>query len=79
MAGTGAATIELTSAEALVLFDFLTRFNDQQAFPFADQSEKRLLGNIEAALEKQLVEPLDAGYDELLQKARQEVRNGGSK
>ena len=78
MAGTGSATIELTRAEALVFFDFLARFNEQQGFPFADQSEQRILWNIEAALEKQLVDPLDAAYEELLKKARQAVRNGES-
>jgi len=79
MAGTGYATIELTRAEALVFFDFLARFNEQKSFPFEDQSEQRILWDIEAALEKQLVDPLDAAYVELLKKARQEVRNGESK
>ena len=70
------ATLELTNAEALVFFDFLARFNQQQGFPFADQSEQRILWDLEAMLEKQLKEPLDAEYQTLLRKAREQVRNG---
>ena len=51
--------ITLTGHEALVLFDFLARFNQQERFPFQDQSEQRVLWDLEADLEEQLAEPFD--------------------
>ncbi len=68
-------TIPLSSAEALVLFDFLTRFVNRDVLAIADQAEARVLWNAQAWLETQLVEPLRPDYDELLGKARDEVRD----
>ncbi|HEV3457419.1 MAG TPA: hypothetical protein VHG32_12730 [Thermoanaerobaculia bacterium] len=67
--------IPLSSAEALVLFDFLTRFVNRDVLAIADQAEARVLWNAQAWLETQLVEPLRPDYDELLGKARDEVRD----
>ena len=68
-------TIELTPAEALVLFDFLTRFSDKEILEIEDQAEARVLWDACCLLERQLVEPLMPNYDELLEKARDEVRD----
>jgi hypothetical protein len=67
--------IELTSDEALVLYDWLTRFNQQTETDFADQAEERVLFDLEALLEKALVAPLQSDYADLLAQARLHVRD----
>jgi hypothetical protein len=67
--------IELTSDEALVLFEFLARFSDREILETGDQAEKRALWNLHALLEKQLVEPFDSGYQKLLKKARARLKD----
>ena len=58
--------IELTIDEALVLYDWLTRFNQRADTDFADQAEERVLFDLEAMLEKALVAPLQSDYADLL-------------
>ena len=67
--------IELTSDEALVLYDWLTRFNQRADTNLADQAEERVLFDLEAMLEKALVAPLQSGYADLLVQARSHVRD----
>jgi hypothetical protein len=67
--------LELTSDEALVLYDWLTRFNQRDDANFADQAEERVLYDLEAMLEKVLVAPLQSDYAELLAQARSKVRD----
>jgi hypothetical protein len=67
--------IELTSDEALVLFDFLTRFCDTDVLTLEDQAESRALWDLLALLEKQLVEPFRSDYSELLHQARERLRD----
>lgn len=67
--------LKLTNEEALVLFDWISRFNEDDKNVFQDQAEQRVLWDIEAMLEEQLVEPLDENYDELLKSARDKVRD----
>lgn len=67
--------LELSNDEALVLFDWLRRFNHSEAKTFEDQAEQRVLWDIEAMLEASLVEPLNANYDESLAAARARVRD----
>jgi len=63
--------IELSRDEALVLFDWLARFNQTDQLDFLEaQAEQRALWNLEAILEKSLVEPLAPTYKELLEQAR---------
>ena len=66
--------IELTSYAALVLYDWLTRFNQRVDTDFADQAEERVLFDLEAMLEKALVAPLQPDYADLLAQARSHVR-----
>lgn len=68
-------TIELTSEAALVLYDWLTRFNQREETAFADQAEERVLFDLEALLEKVLVAPLQADYAVLVAQARAHVRD----
>jgi hypothetical protein len=67
--------LELTSDEALVLYDWLTRFNQRDDADFADQAEERVLFDLEAMLEKALVTPLQSDYAKLLARARSKVRD----
>ena len=71
-------TIELTSEAALVLYDWLTRFNQREEIDVADQAEERVLFDLEAMLEKALATPLQSNYAELLAQARSHVRDEGS-
>jgi hypothetical protein len=68
-------SISLSNAEALVLFDFLSRFASQDKFDIQDQSEQRVLWDMLATLEKVLVEPLSATYEVSLSAARAAVRD----
>jgi hypothetical protein len=70
-----AVTITLEPDEALVLFDWLTRFNESPPEVFEDQAEQRVLFDLEATLESSLTEPLAANYAELLRDARERVRD----
>ena len=68
-------TLELTKAEALVLFDFLWRFTEGKRLVIEDQAEQRVLWDLLAMLEPILVEPFKRNYPELVQKARDDVRD----
>ena len=68
-------TIELTSEAALVLYDWLTCFNQQEETAFADQAEEHVLFDLEAMLEKVLVAPLQSDYAMLVAQARSHVRD----
>jgi hypothetical protein len=68
-------TVDLTNKEALVLFEFLRRFDDENSYTFADQAEERVLWTLEGILEKQLVEIFSPDYKTLLLAAREEVRD----
>jgi hypothetical protein len=68
--------IELTKDEAIVLFEFLVRFNENDNLTsFEDQSEQRVLWDLECILEKELSEPFRADYKEIVKKARDTVRD----
>ena len=67
--------VELTGDEALVLFEFLSRFEDQERLVIDDQAEERALWNLHGLLEKQLVGPFDPRYKELLEAARARLRD----
>lgn len=67
--------IELSSAHALVLFELLSRFNDDDKLEIQDQAEARVLWDICGDLENALVEPFRSDYTQLLQKARDAVRD----
>lgn len=67
-------TLELSNDEALVLFDWIKRFNEA-THTFEDQAEERVLWDIEAMLEEKLVEPFADDYRQKLSAARGRVRD----
>jgi hypothetical protein len=69
-----AVTIQLSGDEALVLFDWIGRFNENGESTFHDQAEERVLWIIEGSLEKVLVAPFAGNYRELLSQARDRLR-----
>lgn len=67
--------IELSHAQALVLFGFLSRFSEDDALEIVEQAEARVLWDLCCDLENVLVEPLRADFLEQLQQARNRVRD----
>jgi hypothetical protein len=67
--------LELTADEAIVLFDFLSRFASTDNLTIEDEAERRALWNLQCVLEKSLVEPWLAEYRELLEQARGRLRD----
>lgn len=68
-------SLRLSKSEALVLFEFTSRFSEKQKLSIEDRAEERVLCDICCLLEKQLVEPLKPEYAALLTKAREVVRD----
>ncbi len=72
----GKLNLELTKNEALVLFEFLGRFNENDRKElFEDQAEERIMWDLECLLEKQLSEPFRKDYQKIIEKAREQVRD----
>ena len=69
--------ITLTRDEALVLFEFLTRYSGDSGEPrIIDQSEQRVVWDIQAILESTLTEPINnPSYEERIARARAAVRD----
>lgn len=70
-----AVTIQLTGDEALVLLDWVGRFNENGDGTFLDHAEQRVLWRVEGSLEQVLVAPFAGNYLELLSQARDRVRS----
>ncbi len=72
-------SLELTKEEAIVLFEFLERFNKIEHNPhFEDQSELRILWDIECTLEQKLSESFRIDYQEIVNRARKNIRDKGA-
>lgn len=69
-------TLELTADEALVLFEWLSRFNQKNDVMFEDAAEQRVLFDLESKIESSLTAPLEANYKEQLAEARSRLRGG---
>jgi hypothetical protein len=71
-----AVVVTLTSDEALVLFEWLHRTSDEDALHAVtiDAAEIIALDALCALLERELVEPFDPNYLELVDAARQRLR-----
>jgi hypothetical protein len=66
--------LTLNADEALVLFEFVSRFSDSDQLTIADQAEAATLWSLCCQLEKRLTEPFSPRYEELLSSARERVR-----
>ena len=73
-------TIELRKDEALVLFELLARWSEtsERVVQLEHQAEQRVLWDILAELERQLVEPFMADYADQLAQARRTVQDDES-
>lgn len=69
--------IPVTQDEAIVLFEFLQRFSDTDKLEIEDQAEQRALWNLCCIFEKYLTAPFAHNYQELLEKARDNLRDQG--
>jgi hypothetical protein len=67
--------IKLTKDEALVLFEFLSRFSDEDRLSIKDQAEQRALWNLTCLFEKALVEPFSENWPEIISSARKRLRD----
>lgn len=67
-------SINLSNEEALVLLDWVTRFNEDEN-TFQDQAEERVLFDLESVLEKEVSETFNDDYRTVLEKAREKVRD----
>lgn len=67
--------LELSREEAIVFFEWLSRFNKAEYTGFEDQAEQRVLWDIEASLESTLDELFESNYEDLLARARSTVRD----
>lgn len=68
--------LTISKDEALVLFDFLARFNEvEHTDVFEDQAEQKTLWVLEGQLEKQLVEPFKPDYKDIIMEARNKIRD----
>lgn len=68
--------LELKKEEAIVLLDWLSRFNSGgKPDLFQDQAEERVLWDMETSLEQVISETFNSNYNEILSKAREKVRD----
>lgn len=65
-------TLKLSQSEALVLFDWLARFNEDMNGGM-DEAEQRILFDLESQLESILPEPLANDYKMLIEQAKNEI------
>lgn len=68
-------SLQLSRNQAIVLFEFLSRFQESGGLTIHDQAEERLLWDLLASLERELGEPLLPEYRERLAEARERVKD----
>ena len=69
-------TITFSKQEAIVFFELISRLNEKLPKTLLeDQSEQKMLMDLEALLEKNLTEPLEKEYPAILDEARKSVRD----
>jgi len=67
--------IKLSEDEALILHDILYRISTNEEI-FPDIADRKVLWTLEAQLDKALIEPFMPNYDELVEAAKNRIRNG---
>lgn len=65
--------ISLNRDEALVFFEFLSRFSVNDNLTIENQAKERVLWDLCCVFEKVLDEPFKENYLEILEKAREKV------
>ncbi|WP_374437922.1 hypothetical protein [Inhella sp.] len=68
--------ISLSEDQALVLFEFLARFQETNVLRLQNNAEFLALSAISAQLDKSLAQPLSPNYALLLTEARQRLAGG---
>ena len=68
-------TVELSRQQALVLWSFLNRCDEEESYSFKDQAEQRVLWDLEILLQPQLPEITSPGYAKCLEEARDQLRD----
>lgn len=66
--------LRLTHAEAIVLFDWISRVDAAGNLPVEDPAEEQVLWLLEGQLESKLIEPLRPDYKQAVEEARKRVR-----
>jgi len=61
--------LQLSSDEAIVLFETLSRLCEEDNFEFLHQGEFQALCNLQCLLEKSLSEPFESDYQSRLEQA----------
>ncbi len=74
----GGVGLKLDEHQALVLFEWLAKFNEKESGDLLGQAEQQVLFDLESQLESRLTAPFESNYHELLEKAREAVCNGSS-
>ncbi len=67
--------VSLSKDEALVLFEFLSRFSGTDKLSIEDRAEERALWNLTSAFEEALTEPFSDNYSAILSSARERLRD----
>ena len=67
--------IELSKEEAIVLFEYLARVNENDALDktFEHKAEQRVIWNLEATFEKVLAEPFKSDYKKIVDDAKKAI------
>jgi hypothetical protein len=68
-------TLRLSAPEALVLFEFLTRYSDEDRLEIVDQAEQRALWNLQSSLEPLMHSINNPRYEEKVANARAALRD----
>ncbi len=66
-------TLTLNNDEAIVLTEFLLRFQEKEILSIEDKSEEIALWNLGALLESKIPEILNPDYKSLLETARKNI------
>lgn len=71
--------IEMYRDEAVVLFAYLSRVNENAALDptFESPAEQMVLWNLQAIFEKQLIEPFAKDYNKIVTRARKTLMESG--
>jgi hypothetical protein len=68
-------TINLSNDEGLVLFEWLSHFDEINTSEFKDEAEQNVLWSLEGKLESLLVEIVKPDYKRLVEEAKKRIIN----